>query len=178
MLLLSKWNISLLWISKRPFRYLFIQRCIRRTLKKVFIHISKNPSCSLTILNLCATFNVLSWSSYSIVPLPKTISPKKQTILITYVGSKALPVPTDRHPWPKCLTINDFFWKIVDEEQMEACPLEVAHAILIWDKDLFMQIQMKWRFQQCNLTSDEEDGNEEEIPITRPHFVLKQLGRP
>lgn len=48
------------------------------------------------------------------------MSPTKQ--LLTYPGLKALPVATHKDIWPKCAVVKDEFWKIANEDGMEAQP--------------------------------------------------------
>lgn len=48
------------------------------------------------------------------------MSPKRQ--LLIYPGSKAFLIAKNRDIWPKCATIQHQFWKIADEERVEAQP--------------------------------------------------------
>lgn len=67
------------------------------------------------------TFFLQPSSSSSLVPTFNM--PNMQMTLITYPGTKLLPVPTDRHIRPECSIVNASFWKITDEKRMTHNPI-------------------------------------------------------
>lgn len=84
---------------------------IYRTLRKDFTHAYNNP---LSFSNFYYSwafsmpspttflFNFLKYQTL-------TMRPQKKSILLIYLGSQALPVPTKRHVWLECPTVKDSF---------------------------------------------------------------------
>lgn len=50
------------------------------------------------------------------------MAPKRKMGLLTLLGSNAIPIPIDRHTWPKHPSAHDSFWKRVVGDSILANP--------------------------------------------------------